>query len=204
MPSSATPSLRLEKMAAGENLNTWGDPHLNTDFDLIDFAIAGWTTVLLTGDHTLSTANYATDEARSALLKFTGTGSFTVTLPNVSKHYVIWNACTGDLTVTLGAGETVVVESSEKAGVFTDGATGVFTLGFNDQSTKKYVDATAFNYNAGNLPAQPGNAGKFITTNGTIAGWAFPSTASISDYLSDQTTRRTTATALAVAFAATL
>jgi hypothetical protein len=38
-------------------------------------------------------------------------------------------------------------------------------------STKKYVDDTAFASLSGVLPAQAGNAGNFLTTNGTVAGW---------------------------------
>jgi hypothetical protein len=71
MPSSATPSLRLEMQAAGENLNTWGAPKLNTVIALIDFAIAGWTVVNLTGPAVLTSANFAPDQARAAMLKFT-------------------------------------------------------------------------------------------------------------------------------------
>lgn len=38
-----------------------------------------------------------------------------------------------------------------------------------DAATKTYVDSTAFN---AALPSQTGNAGKYVTTNGTDASWA--------------------------------
>ena len=70
MPSSWSPSLRLELQFTGENINLWGEK-LNTALAHADRAIAGWTLKPLTGPVTLSTANGAADEARSATLKFT-------------------------------------------------------------------------------------------------------------------------------------
>lgn len=40
-----------------------------------------------------------------------------------------------------------------------------------DAATKAYVDNTAWTANAGNLPAQSGQNGKFLRTNGTVASW---------------------------------
>lgn len=40
-----------------------------------------------------------------------------------------------------------------------------------DAATKQYVDDTAWTANAGNLPAQSGQNGKFLRTNGTVASW---------------------------------
>lgn len=203
MPSTYTASLRFEMQAAGENLNTWGAPKLNNALSRLDFAIAGWTTKALTGNYSLTSSNTSDDEARSAALKFTGTGAFTVTIPSVSKNYVVWNACAGDVTITTGAGASVALGSSEKNLVFCDGM-NVYSLGFNAMSNRAYVDRVAFTANAGNLPAQAGNAGKFVKTDGTAASWAQPATADVSDYASDQAAKLATATGLAVAFATTL
>ncbi len=41
----------------------------------------------------------------------------------------------------------------------------------NELVTKTYVDGVAFNTS---LPSQTGNAGRFVTTNGTTASWALP------------------------------
>lgn len=170
MPSSYSDRLRLEKQAAGENLNTWGAPRLNTVIDRLEFAIAGLTTIALSGNHTLTTSNTSDDQARAAALKFTGSGSHTVTIPSVSKLYMVWNACSGDLTVTTGAGTTVEVQPTEIALLLCDGA-GVAALGFNAKTIKEYVDSVAFEAASGDLPAQAGNAGRFIGTNGSVASW---------------------------------
>jgi len=191
MPSTYTASLRLELQTAGENLNSWGAPRLNNAISRIDASIAGWTNIALTGPTTLTSSNTAADQSRQAMLKFTGTGSFTVTTPAVSKQYVIWNATTGDVTLTMGSGTSVVIESGEINTVICDGVNGWKPLGVAGLSIKEYVDQTAFNANAGNLPAQLGNAGKVVTTNGTDASWSLVS--SLADYITDQATRQAAA-----------
>lgn len=188
MPSSYTTSLRFELQFTGENINLWGSL-LNGAITRIDTSVAGWLTKALTGNYTLTTANGTADEARNAMLKFTGTGAFTVTIPAVSKRYDVWNACTDTLTVSNGSA-SVTVLSGEKVSVVTDGSgniarvqptdfgssriTSVGTPTSNsDAATKLYVDNTAFNMAAGALPGQAGNAGKFLTTDATTASWGY-------------------------------
>lgn len=179
MPSSATSRLRLEKMAAGENLNSWGDPHLNTNFDLIEAAIAGFSIIPLTADYTLTTANFASDEARSAMLKFTGAGPFTVTIPSVSKQYLAWNACTANVTLTTGAGTTVVIEAGSKVAVFCD-ASNVSELGYAGLGLKAYIDAAALSA-TGSLPAATGNEGKALFVTSGVWGPRFAASTDLSD-----------------------
>lgn len=124
---TATTRVRLEKQAYASNDEAWGD-HLNEGvFDLVDEAVAGYVTKALVGDYTLDSQNYITDEARNATIKFTGTGTFTVTAPAVEKTYVIWNACTGDLTLKPSGGTGSIIRAGKKAVWFTDGTTG-YTL----------------------------------------------------------------------------
>jgi len=180
MPSSWSASLRLELQFTGENINTWGD-RLNAVFAHADYGVAGFLTrPLTTSPYALSTANAGDDEARAAMIKFTGTGAFTVTIPSVSKAYLIWNACTGAVTLTTGAGGVVAVDPGDVVHVFCDGA-NVKTPGYGGSSIKDYVAATAWSYNAGNLPAQAGNAGKFVKTDGANASWQPISSADLTD-----------------------
>lgn len=180
MPSSWSPSLRFELQFTGENINLWGDK-LNAVLAHADQAIAGWLTRPLTGDAALTTANAGDDEARAAMIRFTGAGPFTVTLPAVSKSYLVWNACTGAVTLTAGAGATVTVDPGDIVQVLTDGAQ-VKTPGYGGASIKEFVAQTAWSYNAGNLPAQAGAAGKFVKTDGVNASWQPITTNDISDY----------------------
>jgi hypothetical protein len=181
MPSSWSPSLRFELQFTGENINLWGEK-LNTVLQHADYAVAGWLTKPLTGPAALSTANAGDDEARAAMVKFTGgAGPFTVTIPAVSKSYLVWNACDGPVTLTTGAGATVTVDAGDIAWIATDGA-AVKTPGYGGASIKDWVTNVAWSYNAGALPAQAGNAGKFVKTDGTSASWQALSTSDLSDY----------------------
>lgn len=181
MPSSWSPSLRFELQFTGENINLWGEK-LNAVLAHADYAVAGWLTKPLTGHTALSVANAPDDEARAAMIKFTGgAGPFTVTIPAVSKSYLVWNACSGPVTLTTGVAPTVTVDAGDIAWVATDGA-AVKTPGYGGASIKDYVAATAWSYNAGNLPAQAGNAGKFVKTDGLNASWQALSTADLTDY----------------------
>lgn len=197
MPSSYSDSLRLELQFTGENVNSWGDK-LNSALSRIDTAIAGYEAVPVAANVTLTTANGSADQARTAMLKFTGVGGFNVTIPSVSKQYVLWNACTGAVTVTTGGGSTVILNSGDKTIVWSDGSS-VYQLGFAGYSLKDYIDQAAIGA-TGSLPAAAGNSGKYLYSNG--ASWA-PRTPVTTD-LSDLTTYTASATALAIAFAVSL
>ena len=176
MASSYTTLLRLELQNPGENLNTWGSK-LNADTTaLIDFAIGGVTALALSGPVTLTTANGAADQARSATLNFTsGTGG-TVTIPAVSKVYQVRNNCSGNVVFTTGSGSTATVEPGNLATVICDGTNCYRFADAADIATclasaKAYTDAAAFASASGNLPGQGGNAGKFLQTNGSTPSW---------------------------------
>lgn len=169
MPSSWSPSLRFELQFTGENINLWGEK-LNAALSRADYAIAGFTTIpLVTSPYALTTANGSADEARSAMLKFTGTSAFTVTIPAVSKTYVVWNACSGIVTLTTGAGATVAIDPGDIVIVLCDG-TNVKTLGYGGYSIKDYIAAQLLASSTA-LPGQLGNSSKWLKTDGTNATW---------------------------------
>lgn len=215
MPSSWSSSLRLELQATGENINSWGDK-ADTVFDHIDFAIAGIVTKPLVSNYTLTTANAGDDEARAAILKFTGAGPFTVTIPSVSKVYEVWNACTAAVTLTTGAGATSTVQPGEVVSVFCDGANVKRVVGTDygaqkitnladptspqDAATKAYADKLAFDANAGVLPGQTGAGGWALFSNGSNALWRQIT----SSDLSDTAARDAAALGRAIAFAVAL
>lgn len=182
MPSSYTDSLRLIKQAPGEGLNVWGSLLNNGVFDLVDSAIAGFLAIAITGDYDLSTSNGMTDEARTAMLKFTGTpaNNATITLPSVSKGYLIWNATNKALTFTTGAGSTVVVDASDVVAIFCD-ASNVKTPGYGGLSNKDYIAAAVLSA-SGSLPATSGNAGKYVYTDGSTSYWKQVQTTDLGDY----------------------
>ena len=197
MPSSWSSSLRFELQFTGENINLWGDK-LNTALAHADYAVAGWLTKALSGDTALTTANAGDDEARAAMLKFTGAGPFTVTLPSVSKSYHVWNACADVVTLTTGAGAAAAVQPGEIVTAICD-ATNVKRVAPTDfaaqrltsvadpsapqdAATKAYADNLAFTANAGILPAQAGAGGQALFTNGASALWKPIATTDLSDF----------------------
>lgn len=209
MPSSYSTSLRLELQFTGENVNTWG-VRLNTDLSLLDKAICGIVTIALTGDHTLTTANAAEDQARYAVLKFTGAVAATITIPSVQKVYRVWNAGSAALIFTTGAGATVTVDPNDIVSLICDG-TNVKAPGFNSLSLKDYISSVVVGGGT-SLPSVVGHSGKWLTNNGSTPSWGYPTTSDITDYATDQATRKATvlaeatasAQALAVAMALTL
>lgn len=187
MASTATTRNRLEKQGAGENNNTWGAPKLNTVLDLVDAALDGITTISASGATTLTSVNYAADTARPRILNITAVGPVTITIPSLEKWYIV-RAATVNALVTTGGATTATVIAGDIALVFCDGA-AVRKVQSNDfggeeltsladptsaQSavTKAYADALAFAALDGDLPGQSGNAGNFLSTNGTVAAWA--------------------------------
>lgn len=181
MPSSWSPSLRFELQLTGDNINLWGE-RLNTALSRADYAIAGWLTKPLAGDAVLSVSNSEADEARAAMIKFTGTLAMTaaVTIPAVSKTYLVWNATDRTVILRTGAGTTVGVDAGDIAWIACDGA-NVRTPGYGGLSIKEYVAAAGFSNVE--LPAQAANAGKFLKTDGANATWQAPAATDLSDYL---------------------
>ena len=139
MPSTASTRLRLEKMATGEKTNTWGTTQNASQFDLLDEAVAGVETIALTGNHTLTSTNYASDEARNMGLRFTGSlgSGATITIPSVEKLYFIINDAGQTLTFSAG-GTTGEVENGRRKWVACNG-TDVYVG--EDGADKEYVDA---------------------------------------------------------------
>jgi hypothetical protein len=231
MPSSYDNELGIELQAAGENLNTWGAPKLNNALSKLVKGIAGFLPIALTGDRTLSSSNTSTTpsdyEARHGALKFTGIGSFTVTVPSTARaSYRIWNACTGPLTLTTGVGDTASIAAGEICDILCD-AINVRKVKVTDYgaslisstatptngphlTNKTYVDGLAFA--ATDLPGQGvGTVGQFVKSDGATAAWATLTKSDITDLTTDlaaltaaDTANFAEAKALAIAFAVAL
>ena len=110
MASSYTSRIRLTKQGDGDNPNTWGTVLNNQVIDIIDDAIASYTTVCIGGAATVTlTENQgAADEARSAVLHFKGRvgggggnpTTIALIIPAKSKQYVINNAVSANTTAS--------------------------------------------------------------------------------------------------------
>jgi len=74
MPSSFSPSLRLELIAPGEQAGTWGTTTNTNLGTLVENSIAGYQTISVTSaNQALTIADGAADQSRSAMLQFTTT-----------------------------------------------------------------------------------------------------------------------------------
>ena len=152
MASTYSTSLKLTLIGDGEQAGTWGST-TNNNWNLIEQAVTGVDGTDLTGltTYTLTNYNGTTDEARNAVLLFTGTPSSTVTItaPLQNKFYIIKNATGQTVTMSASGGS---VSLSIPAGV----------------TAQVYCDATnQSGTGTGFYSAQTGSAGNF-TVNGNL------------------------------------
>lgn len=186
--ASTWTDLDFELQGAGENLNTWGVPKLNNDLTRINYAIAGYVSIALTGDYTLTTQRPTVSmtasnfTGRIAMLKFTGSlsSNATITVPSTAMRFMVYNATNKSLIITTGAGTTVTVETGDRIPVDCDGS-NCLTLSYGSYTLKDYI-AQAVLSATGSLPAVTGNAGKFVYTDGATSYWKAAASTDLSDY----------------------
>ena len=127
--STFTSRIRLEKQADGANPNSWGLILNQNVIDLVDDAIAAYTTVTVSAaDVTLTTENGASDQARSAFIELTGTltSSHDIILPAQSKSYFIRNKSvpsptSNTITIKTLAGSGATIPTSVNGFFICDG-----------------------------------------------------------------------------------
>ena len=111
MASTPSERLSLRLIGTGDFADTWG-AELNSDtLALIDEAVSGVEEISLTGNITLSTTLYQTNQARNRVLRFTDgglSGAPTIGLPSTERWYVIQNATGGTYALTFNNGSSSV------------------------------------------------------------------------------------------------
>ena len=107
MTASYTSRLRLVKQGDGDNPNTWGTVLNDGMISLVDDAIAGYTTVEIGANATvtLSAVDGASDVPRNAFIEFKGSvggtnTTITMIIPAQSKSYVINNKVSANTTAS--------------------------------------------------------------------------------------------------------
>jgi len=130
MSSTYTSILRLEKQGSGENASTWGEKLNDSVIDLVDSAVGAVTSIDLSGvgtAFTVSTADGAADQARSAVLYFHGSVStaVSITVPAVDKTYIFSNRTAGghDLKLKPAGGNEGTIPAGQTTLIYTDGTT---------------------------------------------------------------------------------
>ena len=173
MASTFSPILRIELMGTGDQSGTWGDVTNVNLGTLIEQAIAGTTTIDVTGGNvTLSNLNGATDQARCAAIRTTGTPgvSRNIIAPAVSKLYVIANGSDAAVVIKTSSSTGYTVASGAVILVYYDTTTADFRLvgqqgvSTNTANTLVLRDGSG-NFSAGMITANlTGNAS--TVTNG--------------------------------------
>lgn len=164
MASTYSQSLRIQLIGTGDQSGVWGTSTNTNLGTLIEQAITGVQTITLSGStYTLSSFNGIVDEARNSVLSFTGalSANCTVIAPPYNKVYIVKNGTSGGQTVTMsvGAGSTVVVPNGQTYIVYTDGSNFY----------------SASNYTSSNVAITGG------TIDGTTIGATTPSNGSFYD-----------------------
>lgn len=129
MPSTYSPSLRIELIGDGEQDGIWGQTTNNNLGSLIEQAITGVTTVDVTAaDLTLTSYNGTIDEARSAVLIVNGSNTVTrnITIPNEPKTYIVTNNTTQTVGIKTSAGSAFNCLTGTQTTLYCDGNDGVF------------------------------------------------------------------------------
>ena len=129
MASTYSPNLRIQLIGGGEQANTWGyttNVNLGT---VIEDAIAGFEEITVAASNiTLTKYDGIEDQARKAILKFSGTPAAPRTIklpPDASKLYVVHNTCGQTLTIAVDGdpipGAVATVPTASVYQVYTDG-----------------------------------------------------------------------------------
>ena len=125
MATAYSTSLRLALPVTGELNGTWGDVVNQQITSMVEQSVAGYASIAVTGNYTLTTANGATDQARNMMLKFTGTltANADITVPTASKLYFVDNSTTGGFSIVVkpAAGTGVTIPNGVKRIVYCDG-----------------------------------------------------------------------------------
>jgi hypothetical protein len=180
MPSTYANNLRLENIANGEQSGSWGDTTNKNICSLLVDSITAVTTISITGSgNYILTANAGTtDEARTAVLRFTGLRSTDcyVTAPAVAKTYIIDNFTDEPLgskniimRTTAGAGATVPFG---KYTVYCDGLDFFVQTGFAAGGVINGNAATTGNFIAGNNLTALGTTTLATALTGALVGTA--------------------------------
>ena len=107
-----TTNLGLALPTTGDLAGLWGYTVNDSITSLLDSAVAGTTTLTVDTDTTLTTTDGAANQARSAIINWTATGTVTrnITAPATSKIYVVFNNTGSTQSIVIrGTGPTTGV-----------------------------------------------------------------------------------------------
>jgi len=148
MPSSFSPTLRIELIQTGQQSGQWGNTTNSNLGTIIEQAITGITNLNVTsGNITLTALDGVVDEARSAVLAVTGTPGVTrvLTIPNVAKLYTVRNATANIVQVKTTSGTAFDCPALSQSYIVCDGANVVTGRSITDGANTITASAAPFN-----------------------------------------------------------
>jgi hypothetical protein len=135
MPSTFSPSLRIDLIPSGTAAGEWGNITNDNLEKVIEQAIAYTTSVDVTsGNVTLTSLNGVPDQARSAVLEVTGTPGVTrvITVPNVQKTYTVRNRTANIAQIKTASGTAFDCPALSDSYLVCDGLNGVVGRSITD------------------------------------------------------------------------
>jgi hypothetical protein len=196
MPSTFSPDLRIELIAAGEQPGLWGTTTNTNLGTLIEDAIAGYVSVSITSANQAFTANDGVyDQARNATIALTTTttAAFAVYAPPAAKQYIIWNTTAYTATIynstvlgnTTAAGAGVAVPAGKKVIVFSTGTdfysveaanlTGVLAIANGGTGATSFASASLPTYDSVNTFTNKRITARVNSAASTTSPWAWNS-----------------------------
>ncbi len=167
MPSTFSPSLRLELIGAGEQIGSWNTTTNSNLGTLLEQSIVGVISVAMgNANYTLTNLNGTTDEARQAVLVATGvnTAARDIIAPLVKKVYIVKNSTTGGFAINIRAasGTSASIAFGTTQIVYCDGTN--FTVVLNEISVSA---GSGISVNTVGTVATVTNAGVKTVAGGT-------------------------------------
>ena len=157
MPSSATPILKLEDQATGENAATWGTK-TDTNLELVEQAIKSVYSYscAASGDITLDDTQFVANDVRRAMIRLTGSRSAAgnIVVPTRQGWWFFENLTTGGYAMTVKTSAGTGISLPASGGVY-----GLFCDGTNVENME-LVNYTLLQAGLGAI-----SAGGFYTTS---------------------------------------
>ena len=124
--SSTYSNLKLQLMATGENLATWGNvTNVNLGTALEEAVVGSADVTFASGNVTLTLSNANTTQTarnlRLNLIGTTGGSTRNLVVPSIEKVYIVNNTCADSVVVKTSAGTGITVPTGKTMWVYNDG-----------------------------------------------------------------------------------
>lgn len=123
MADTASNILLLRLQSTGSNTNLWGG-YVNDIFETLERAQKGHQEYTVTGDATITWANYTKTNV-GAVLSFklvgTPTAAATLTFPGRQHFLLVWNNCGQSVTIKCSGGTGVTIADGQRAVIVCNG-----------------------------------------------------------------------------------